>query len=173
MVIYTFVNPRSYGSPLRFPHVPSLAPHRGRFVRRRQFVGDSGGAGEPSEGAQVLHPSGAGAWFFHLVASVEMLAAAHHLIPVMADEIVSTLALAIVAVFLFTFFVYRTVTFGLFALPLAFLLTVVPAIGPERYTFSSPLVRNGWIAFHVVMLLAAYAALLFSMLSSFLYLYPG
>jgi ABC-type transport system involved in cytochrome c biogenesis permease subunit len=31
-------------------------------------------------------------------------------------------------------------------------------------------VRNGWIAFHVVTLLAAYAALLFSMLASFLYL---
>jgi ABC-type uncharacterized transport system permease subunit len=115
-------------------------------------------------------PVALGAWFFHLVASVEMLASAHHLIPVMAVEIVSTLALAIVAVFLFTWFVYRTVTFGLFALPLAFLLTVVPAIGPDRYTFSSPIVRNGWIAFHVVMLLAAYAALAFSMLSSFLYL---
>jgi ABC-type uncharacterized transport system permease subunit len=66
--------------------------------------------------------------------------------------------------------VYRTVSFGLFALPLAFLLTVVPAIGPQRYTFSSPMVRNGWIAFHVTMLLVAYAALLFAILSSFLYL---
>ncbi|MGC2620584.1 MAG: cytochrome c biogenesis protein CcsA [Acidobacteriaceae bacterium] len=111
-----------------------------------------------------------GAWFFHLVATVEMLSAAHHLIPVMGEEIVSTLALAIVAIFLFIFFIYRTISFGLFALPLAFLLTVVPAIGPDRYTFSSPLVRNGWIAFHVVTLLAAYAALLFSMLASFLYL---
>lgn len=115
-------------------------------------------------------PVALGGWFFHLVATVEMLATAHHLIPVMAVEIVSTLALAIVAVFLFTFFVYRTVSFGLFALPLAFLLTVVPAIGPEHYTFSSPMVRNGWIAFHVVMLLVAYAALAFAMLSSFLYL---
>jgi ABC-type uncharacterized transport system permease subunit len=110
------------------------------------------------------------AWFFHLVATVELLASAHHLIPVMAEEIVSTLALAIVAIFLLVFFVYRTISFGLFALPLAFLLTVIPAIGPQRYTFSSPLVRNGWIAFHVVTLLAAYAALLFSMLASFLYL---
>jgi ABC-type uncharacterized transport system permease subunit len=46
---------------------------------------------------------------------------------------------------------------------------VIPAIGPERYTFSSPMVRNGWIAFHVVMLLVAYAALAFAILSSFLY----
>ena len=126
--------------------------------------------GHRARGERFCVPVALGAWFFHFVATVEMLATAHHLIPVLAVEIVSTLALAIVAVFLFTYFVYRTVTFGLFALPLAFLLTVVPAIGPDRYTFSSPMVRNGWIAFHVVMLLAAYAALAFSMLSSFLYL---
>jgi len=126
--------------------------------------------GRHPRGHRYCLPVALGGWFFHLVATVELLAAAHHLIPVMATEIVSTLALAIVGVFLFTFFVYRTVTFGLFALPLAFLLTVIPAIGPERYTFSSPMVRNGWIAFHVVMLLVAYAALLFSILSSFLYL---
>jgi ABC-type uncharacterized transport system permease subunit len=126
--------------------------------------------GNRPRGHRYCLPVALGGWFFHLVATVEMLAAAHHLIPVMAEEIVSTLALAIVGVFLFTFFVYRTVSFGLFALPLAFLLTVVPAIGPDRYTFGSPLVRNGWIAFHVVMLLVAYAALLFSILSSFLYL---
>jgi ABC-type uncharacterized transport system permease subunit len=126
--------------------------------------------GNRPRGHRFCLPTAMGAWFFHLVATVELLASAHHLLPVMAEEIVSTLALAIVAVFLFVFFVYRTISFGLFALPLAFLLTVVPAIGPQRYTFSSPMVRNGWIAFHVITLLAAYAALLFSMLASFLYL---
>lgn len=126
--------------------------------------------GNHPRGHRYCLPVAMGGWFFHLVASVEMLAAAHHLIPVMADEIVSTLALAIVGVFLFIFFVYRTISFGLFALPLAFLLSVIPAIGPDRYTFGSPMVRTGWIAFHVVTLLVAYAALLFSMLSSFLYL---
>jgi ABC-type uncharacterized transport system permease subunit len=126
--------------------------------------------GKNPRGHRFCLPVALGAWFFHLVATVEMLAAAHHLIPVMADEIVSTLALAIVAIFLLIFFVYRTISFGLFALPLAFLLTAVPAIGPDRYSFGSPMVRNGWIAFHVVMLLTAYAALLFSILASFLYL---
>ncbi len=126
--------------------------------------------GNRPRGHRFCLPMAMGGWFFHLVATVEMMAAAHHLIPVMADEIVSTLALLIVAVFLLIFFLYRTISFGLFALPLAFLLTVVPAIGPDRYTFASPLVRNGWIAFHVVMLLAAYAALLFSILASILYL---
>lgn len=126
--------------------------------------------GNRPRGHRFCLPVAMGGWFFHLVASVEMLAAAHHLIPVMADEIVSTLALLIVAVFLLIFFIYRTISFGLFALPLAFLLTVIPALGPERHTFGSPLIRNGWVAFHVVMLLAAYAALLFSLLSSLLYL---
>jgi hypothetical protein len=68
--------------------------------------------GNRPKGHRYCMPVALGAWFFHLVASVEMLALAHHLIPVMADEIVSTLALAIVAVFLFTFFVYRTVRLG-------------------------------------------------------------
>jgi ABC-type uncharacterized transport system permease subunit len=126
--------------------------------------------GNRPRGHRFCLPVAMGAWFFHLVATVELLSTAHHLIPVMRDEIVSTLALAIVAIFLFIFFIYRTISFGLFALPLAFLLTVVPAIGPDHYTFSSPLVRNGWIVIHVVTLLVAYAALLFSMLASFLYL---
>jgi ABC-type uncharacterized transport system permease subunit len=126
--------------------------------------------GNRPRGHRYCLPVALGGWFFHMVATVEMLATAHHLIPVLTTEIISTLALAIVAVFLLTFFIYRTISFGLFALPLAFLLSVAPAIGPDRYTFTSPLVRNGWIAFHVVMLLVAYAALLFSMLASFLYL---
>lgn len=126
--------------------------------------------GNRPRGHRYCLPVALGGWFFHLVAMVEMMAAAHHLIPVMTVEIVSTLALLVVAVFLLIFFIYRTISFGLFALPLAFLLTVIPAIGPDRFTFSSPLVRNGWIAFHVITLLAAYAALLFAMASSVFYL---
>lgn len=126
--------------------------------------------GNHPRGHRFCLPVALGGWFFHLVAMTEMMVAAHHLIPVMADEIVSTLALLIVAVFLLIFFVWRTISFGLFALPLAFLLTIIPAIGPDRYTFTSPLIRNGWIVFHVVMLMAAYAALLFALLSSVLYL---
>ncbi|MBT9330155.1 cytochrome C assembly family protein [Paracidobacterium acidisoli] len=119
---------------------------------------------------RLAMPLALGGWLFHFVSSVEMLIAAHRWMPVGPREIAATLALLIVTVFLFIAWRYRTISFGLFALPLAFLLTIVPAIGPGRYTFSSPLVRNGWIIFHVTALLAAYAALLFSMLSSILYL---
>ncbi len=109
-------------------------------------------------------------WIFHFVAFVEMLAAAHRLMPVGMHQVQSTLSLLIVTAFLLIWLRYRTISFGVFALPLAFLLILVPAIGPDKYTFSSSLVRSGWIAIHVTLLLAAYAALIFSLLASLFYL---
>jgi ABC-type uncharacterized transport system permease subunit len=101
---------------------------------------------------------------------VEMLAAAHRLMPVGMHQVQSTLSLLIVTAFLLIWRRYRTISFGVFALPLAFLMILVPAIGPDKYTFSSSLVRSGWIAIHVTLLLAAYAALIFSLLASLFYL---
>jgi ABC-type uncharacterized transport system permease subunit len=85
-------------------------------------------------------------------------------------EVQSTLALLIISAFLLIWMRYRTISFGVFALPLAFLLILVPAIGPDKYTFSSSMVRSGWIVVHVTLLLAAYAALIFSLLASLFYL---
>jgi ABC-type uncharacterized transport system permease subunit len=90
--------------------------------------------------------------------------------PVGTREMQSLLALLIVGAFLLIWLRYKAVSFGLFALPLAFLLVLFPAIGLERYAFVSPIVRSGWIIVHVCALLAAYAALIFSLLASFLYL---
>jgi ABC-type uncharacterized transport system permease subunit len=110
-----------------------------------------------------------GAWFFQFVACVEMLMAAHHLIPTGKQEAQSVLALLVSGIFLLVWAFYRTLSFGIFALPLSFLLTIIPAIAPVRYTFSSPQIRSGWIFAHVLLLLAAYAALFFSVLASLLY----
>ncbi|AXC15049.1 HemX protein, negative effector of steady-state concentration of glutamyl-tRNA reductase [Acidisarcina polymorpha] len=107
---------------------------------------------------------------FHFVSIAEMLGEAHRWMPVGTREMQSLLGLLIVAAFLMIWLRYRALSFGLFALPLALLLILFPAIGLERYTFTSPVVRNGWIIVHVCALLAAYAALLFSLLASFLYL---
>jgi ABC-type uncharacterized transport system permease subunit len=115
-------------------------------------------------------PLAIGGWCFHIVAFVEMLAGAHRLMPVGMHEVQSTLALLIISAFLLIWMRYRTISFGVFALPLAFLLILVPAIGPDKYTFSSSMVRSGWIVVHVTLLLAAYAALIFSLLASLLYL---
>ncbi len=119
---------------------------------------------------KVCLPLTIGGWFFHFVAFVEMLAAAHRLMPVGMYQVESTLGLLIVTAFLLIWMRYRTISFGVFALPLAFLVVLVPAIGPDKYTFSSSLVRSGWIVIHVTLLLAAYVALIFSLLASLFYL---
>lgn len=110
------------------------------------------------------------AWFFHAISSTEMLALAHRWMPVGMHEVQSMLALLISTVFLLIVWRYRTLSFGIFALPLAFLLAVVPALGPDKYTFSSPVIRSGWLFLHITGLLTAYAALIFSLVASFLYL---
>lgn len=110
------------------------------------------------------------AWFFHAISSTEMLVLAHRWMPGGMHEVQSMLALLISTAFLLIAWRYRTLSFGIFALPLAFLLTVVPALGPDKYTFSSPVIRSGWLFVHITALLTAYAALIFSLTASVLYL---
>jgi ABC-type uncharacterized transport system permease subunit len=109
-------------------------------------------------------------FLFHFVSIAEMLVEAHRWMPVGTAEMQSFLALLIVVAFLLVWLRYRAVSFGLFALPLALLLVVVPAIGLTGFVFASPAIRSGWIFVHICALLAAYAALIFSLLASFLYL---
>ncbi len=123
-----------------------------------------------SRWVRAFLPAAVAGFLFHFVSVAEMLGEAHRWAPVGAREIQSLFALLIVGAFLLVWLRYRAVSFGLFALPLAFFLVLFPAIGLERYTFASPVVRNGWIVVHVCALLAAYAALIFSLLASFLYL---
>lgn len=104
------------------------------------------------------------------IAFTATLAATHRLVPMDVHQIQSDLGLLMAGAFLLIAARYRTISFGLFALPMAFLLALPSALGPDRYTFSSPLVRGGWIAVHVGALLAADTALIFSLLASILYL---
>src|SRR6202044_3884491 len=53
---------------------------------------------------------------------------------------------------------------------LSLLLVVWPAMGPDHLPFHSPQVRGGWLGLHIVALLAAYAALIFSLIANLLYL---
>jgi ABC-type uncharacterized transport system permease subunit len=115
-------------------------------------------------------PAAVGGFFFHFVSLIEMLAAAHHSLPVGMHEVQSLLALLICAAFLLVALLYRTVSFGIIALPLSLLLVLGPAMGPDHWTFQSPGIRSGWISLHIVALLAAYAALIFSLIANFLYL---
>lgn len=118
---------------------------------------------------KICLPAAVIAFFFHFVSLTEMLSAAHHWMPVGMHEVQSLLGLLIAAAFLLVWIFYRTVSFGLFAMPMAFFLVLIPSIGPDKYTFASPMIRSGWIFIHVSALLAAYAALIFSLLASLMY----
>jgi ABC-type uncharacterized transport system permease subunit len=107
---------------------------------------------------------------FHFVSAVEMLVKAHHLVPVGAREVQSLLGLAVALVFFLVWGIYDAISLGLFALPVTFFMVLVPALGPDRYTFPSQGVRASWLVAHIAALMLAYVALGFSLLASILYL---
>ena len=119
---------------------------------------------------KICVPAAVSAFFFHFVSLIEMLSASHHSLPVGMHEVQSLLALLICGAFLLVAVLYRTVSFGIFALPLSLLLVLGPAMGPDHWTFHSPEIRSGWLFVHIIALLAAYAALIFSLIANFLYL---
>ena len=110
------------------------------------------------------------AFLFHFVSVVEMLALAHSWVPMGVREGESLLGLAIAGLFFLVWWMYGTMSLAVFALPVTFFIVFVPALGYERYIFPSAGVRTSWLIAHISALLAAYAALGFSMLASVLYL---
>ena len=125
--------------------------------------------GGKSSWQRLCVPVALSAWTLQLVGMIEMLTAHHHWIPTGAHEAQTALALLVTLIFLIVWFVYRTLSFAVFALPLSLLLTIIPAISDQPYTFSSDHIRSGWIFAHVSLLLAADVALFFSVLASLLY----
>jgi ABC-type uncharacterized transport system permease subunit len=110
------------------------------------------------------------AFFFHFVSVVEMLAQAHRWVPVGAREAECLLGFLVAALFFLVWWLYDAISLGIFALPATFFLIFVPALGLKGYAFPSQGVRTSWLIAHIAALLAAYAALGFSLLASVLYL---
>lgn len=108
--------------------------------------------------------------FFHFVSVVEMLALAHRWVPVGVREAESLLGLLVAGLFFLVWWLYKAMPLGIFALPVTFFIVFIPALGTEKYVFPSAGVRISWLVAHIVALLAAYAALGFSILASVLYL---
>ncbi|WP_263379473.1 cytochrome C assembly family protein [Granulicella paludicola] len=108
--------------------------------------------------------------FFHFVSLAETLAAAHRALPVDTHETLSLLGLLLAASFVLLALRYKTVAFGIFLLPIAVLLTIVPAFRPGHETIAYPFIRTGWLMLHIALLLMAYAALFLSLVASVLYL---
>src|SRR5579864_5455038 len=72
----------------------------------------------------VAIPATIAAVLFHFVSLAETLNAAHHRLPVETHEIQSVLAVLLAAAFLVVYLRYRTVSLGIFVLPICFLLSV-------------------------------------------------
>ncbi len=108
--------------------------------------------------------------FFHFVSAIEMLALNHRWMPVGAREAESLLGFLVAALFFLAWWLYDAISLGIFALPVTFFLVFVPALGMTHYIFPSQGVRTSWLIAHISALLAAYAALGFSLLASVLYL---
>jgi len=119
---------------------------------------------------KLVLPACVAAVFFHFVALAEMLNLAHHWVPASLHEVETSLALVLAIAFLAIYWRYRAISLGLFALPLVFLLLLLPAAGPDHAPLSGEWMRSGWIVVHITLLLVAYAALIFSLIASFLYL---
>ena len=102
-----------------------------------------------------LQPLLIGGLLFHFVSLVEVLNNNHHWMPMAVHELESLLGLLLAGLFCWSFYRYGTVSLGMFVLPLVFLLTLAPAIGPDFGAFFSPRVRNGWVWLHVGFVLAA------------------
>jgi ABC-type uncharacterized transport system permease subunit len=107
---------------------------------------------------------------FHAVSVVEMLALAHRWVPYGVREAESMLGLVVACLFFLVWWLYGAISLGIFALPITFFIVFVPSLGSEKYVFPSEGVRVSWLVAHIVALLAAYAALGFSILASGLYL---
>ena len=118
----------------------------------------------------IAMPAALAGVFFHFVALSETLVAAHHALPVDTHETLSVLGLLLAAAFLGLALRYKTVAFGIFLLPVAMLVTLTPAFRPGTERMAYPDLPMGWLFLHVALLLAAYAALLVSLVSSVLYL---
>jgi ABC-type uncharacterized transport system permease subunit len=119
--------------------------------------------------SQFAIPATIAAAGLHFVSLAEMLNAGHHRLPIEAHEVQSLLALILAALFLAVYWRYRSVSLGIFVLPVVFLLAALAAFRPGQETFATPM-RTGWIFVHIILLLAAYAALGLSLLASVLYL---
>ena len=122
----------------------------------------------------VAIPATIAALLFHFVSLAEMLNAAHHSLPpvfeIATHETQSLLGLILAVAFLLVYWRYKTVSLGIFILPICFLLVLVPAFHPGQETTPFPQFHTGWIFLHIALLLAAYAALFLSLVASLLYL---
>ena len=90
----------------------------------------------------IAIPAIVAAVFFHFVSLAETLNAAHHRLPIETHEVQSFFALILALAFLVVYARYRSVSLGIFVLPIVFILAMLAAFRPGQETFSAP-IRTG------------------------------
>src|SRR5438128_11811766 len=105
----------------------------------------------------------------HLVSLTEGVFLADHVTLAMVHNSESLLAFLIMVVFMIVYLIYKTTSPGIIVFPLVFLLTFVAATGQHPLVMT-PVVAKGWLAAHILMIFAGYAALFLSFGASLLYL---
>jgi ABC-type uncharacterized transport system permease subunit len=117
----------------------------------------------------ALHASYLG-MVFHFVSLTEAVVQTGQLASASVHNSESLLAFLIMVVFMLAYLVYKTTTTGIVVFPLVFLLTFVASTGQQPLVFTSDVVKKGWLAAHILMIFAGYAALFLSFGASILYL---
>ncbi len=79
-------------------------------------------------------------------------------------------ALLIGLLFLFVYWRYRYESLAVFIFPLVFVMTLVGSLAGPTAAWSNPQLRDAWLLVHVVLVLIGYATLLFTAVTSILYL---
>jgi ABC-type uncharacterized transport system permease subunit len=119
---------------------------------------------------KIVEPAVGLGLIFHLVSLVESTILIGHLSLASIQYSESLLAFLAMVVF-FVFFVgYRTTSPGIVIFPIVFILTFASALGQKPVTITSPILRNGWIFVHIVLIFTGYAGLFLSFGTSLLYL---
>lgn len=119
---------------------------------------------------RMVVPAARAGVLFHFVALAESVMKSGRWVPDSVYQSESILALLLMAIFLLTYWRYKTLSHGIFVFPLVFLLTISTAVGEAQGQFQTPVLQSGWIFIHIALIFAGYAALFFSFASSILYL---
>jgi ABC-type uncharacterized transport system permease subunit len=86
-------------------------------------------------------------------------------------ETLSMCAFLVVLLFLGVYWRWRVESLSVLIFPLVFVMSLVATLGNPVSAWSSPVVRNVWLTVHIVLVLLGYAALVFTVGASLLYLF--
>jgi ABC-type uncharacterized transport system permease subunit len=108
---------------------------------------------------------------FHFVSIIEEGLAFNRCPIANLYERLSMCAFLIVATYLFVHWRYKVESISVFIFPLVFVMALVATMGNPVSAWSSPVLRDSWLTVHIVLVFLGYAALLFTAVASFLYLF--